>query len=58
MTPGQQGRLQDLIDDYRSDGFSNDQIEGAVRRLAGDINPPDISPTELNDLLRRNKVIN
>ena len=51
MTDGQRRCLQSLVDDYTAVGFSRSQIEGAVRRLAAQTNPPPIDPQEMQDFI-------
>jgi len=51
MTAGQRRRLDDLVSDYRDNGFSDSQIAGAVRRLAGTFYPV-VALTDVDAYLR------
>jgi hypothetical protein len=57
MTGGQKRRLKAMIDDYRDAGFSNEQIERAVRHEAVMISPPSIDVQELDELLGEEGII-
>jgi hypothetical protein len=46
-----------MIDDYRDAGFSNEQIERAVRHEAVMISPPSIDVQELDELLGEEGII-
>jgi hypothetical protein len=54
MEDWQQRRLRKLVDDYKSNNFTSDQITRAVSDLATLINPPHISDSELDRFIEAN----